>query len=396
MTAEISLAWLLHPLPVETFLAEIWAQRHHLVSRNCPNYFEDLFDAQAAETLLAHWQPDSTAVRLVRADDKKDSTEFQLADGRIDLVRIRNEFANGYTIVLNGLERFLPRIGVLSRAIEVELNFETQVNAYLTPPRSQGFLPHYDNHDVLVLQVEGAKTWHVYDEACDVPPHELRHRESFCGEGLPTPSNLTLHAGDILYLPRGRIHAAEAEERPSVHLTVGVHAPTVLSLVTHALEAMGSRDDRLLSRLPPRYLDDAPERAGLAGRVREIADAIDDDAIGDAIGALGDLLVRRGLCSPAGRLTTDVVEANGIDGSARVVKCQPLYSRVLAMDGGVALQFSRSLVKAGPDYRSAMLFISRNVAPFRVTELPGLSAPQQIELARKLVVDGFLVRVAED
>ena len=32
----------------------------------------------------------------------------------------------------------------------------------------------------------------------------------------------TLAAGDVLYLPRGTIHAPETEAAPSVHLTVGL------------------------------------------------------------------------------------------------------------------------------------------------------------------------------
>ncbi len=33
-----------------------------------------------------------------------------------------------------------------------------QINAYLTPPGSQGFATHYDTHDVFVLQVDGRNT----------------------------------------------------------------------------------------------------------------------------------------------------------------------------------------------------------------------------------------------
>ena len=43
-----------------------------------------------------------------------------------------------------------------------------------------------------------------------------------------------------------------------------------------------------------------------------------------------------------------------------------------------------------------MLFISRSTEPFRVCDLPGLTAEQQIELARSLIVSGFLVRLPSD
>jgi hypothetical protein len=287
-------------------------------------------------------------------------------------------------------------MAALSQAIEVELGFETQVNAYITPPNSQGFLPHYDDHDVLILQIEGAKTWHVYDSLPVVPTHELRLRDLFAKDDLPAPSDVILEAGDVLYLPRGRVHAAKATLEPSIHLTLGIHPPSVLALISKAVEALGYRDDRILASLPPRYAKDASMRAKLGELVREVADAIDERSIGDGISALEDSIVRRGRCDLTGQLVANSFEAARIDEHTTVIKSQPLYARVLAIDDGVALQFGQSLVQAGPDHLAAMLFLARAAEPFRVGELPGLSVPQQIELARKLVIDGFLIRMPRD
>ncbi|MEV6039930.1 hypothetical protein AB0L65_53080 [Nonomuraea sp. NPDC052116] len=66
---------------------------------------------------------------------------------------------------------------------------------------------------------------------------------------------------------------------------------------------------------------------------------------------------------------------------------------MLTMADGVALQFARSLVSGDSDHQAAMLFLSRSTEPFQVRDLPGLSAAQQTELARTLIVDGFLVRL---
>lgn len=63
-----------------------------------------------------------------------------------------------------------------SHSIEVELNFPTRVNAYVTPAESTGFVPHYDPHDVLILRIQGSKIWRLSDSA-DVPPHEMLRRE---------------------------------------------------------------------------------------------------------------------------------------------------------------------------------------------------------------------------
>jgi lysine-specific demethylase/histidyl-hydroxylase NO66 len=393
LTLDSSLAWLLHPVKVETFLDEVWATTHQHIERHRPDYFDRLFGSAAVEDFLEFIRPEPSAVRLVRRQENRDPGTYRFADGAIDLVRVRNEFADGYTIVLNGLERYVPAIATLAHAIEVELNFETQVNAYITPPKSQGFMPHYDDHDVLILQIQGSKTWHVYEHS-DVPPRDLRRRDALVAAGLPPPSHLRLEAGDALYLPRGRVHAAEAGADPSVHLTVGIHTPTVLTLVTLALESLSLQDDRVLARLPPRHLDDADKRASLDGLVRDVVRAIEDPSIiAEGLGTIGDALVRRGRCRPAGQLVSNAVEAKRIDGQTLVAKYQPLYSRVVAVAGGFALQFGQSLVSAGPDHRAAMLFLSNSTDPFRVSDLPELSEEQQTELARTLIVDGFLIRL---
>ena len=112
-------------------------------------------------------------VRLVRGEDKKGPDSYRLADGSLDLVGVRHDFANGYTIVVDGIEQYARTLGTLARSLEVELNFPTQVNAYVTPPESRALVPHYDDHDVLILQIEGIQDLALYVGA-DVPPQEIQ------------------------------------------------------------------------------------------------------------------------------------------------------------------------------------------------------------------------------
>jgi bifunctional lysine-specific demethylase and histidyl-hydroxylase NO66 len=397
VTVESSLAWLLQPLPVQTFLDKIWGATHYHVKRGCPAYFDSLLNGPSAvEELLECFRCEpSAAVRLIRGNDKIDPAAYRLADGSLDLARVRNDFADGYTIVLDNVERYVRTIGSLSHSIEVELNFPTQVNAYVTPPESRGFVPHYDEHDVLILQVQGSKTWHLYD--VDIPPHEMERREAVDAAALPSPTGLLLETGDVLYLPRGRVHGAETGSEPSLHVTVGIHAPTVLTLMIRALHSLSFTDDRIHTRLPPRYLDDLGIRASLADPVRDMVRTVEHPSvIAESLDALEDALVRRGRCPPVGQISDSV----GIDGQTPVVKYQPLYSRVTGPKGGdaggVALQFAQLSIRADANHEAAMLFLSSSTAPFRVRDLPGLTAAQQTELARTLIVSGFLVRLPDD
>jgi ribosomal protein L16 Arg81 hydroxylase len=394
-TIEPSLAWLLAPVTVQTFLDEIWGARHYHVKHRCAGYFDGLLQSSSAvEQLLERYRQDPSALRLVRGKDRKRAADsYRLFDGSLDIDGVRNDFAKGYTIVIDGVERYVRAVGALSHSIEVELNFPVQVNAYVTPPASQGLVAHYDEHDVLILQVLGSKTWHLYDGV--VPPREIQRDKdtAVAIDELSPPTDLRMEAGDVLYLPRGRVHAAETNSEPSIHLTVGIHAPTLLMLAVGALYAESFHDDRLNAQLPPRHLDDADVTSAVGDLLRDaVATAEDPRAIAGGLDALADVLVRRGKCPPIGPIS----HSANIDGQTLVQKYQPLYSRVKAVDGGVALQFATLSVGAGADHEAALQFISSSTKPFRVRDLPGLGTQQQIELVRSLIVSGFLVRLTDD
>jgi ribosomal protein L16 Arg81 hydroxylase len=394
-TIEPSLAWLLQPVTVQTFLDEIWGTKHHHVKRCCAGYFDSLLQSSSAiEQLLERYRREPSALRLVQGKDRKTGADsYRLVDGSLDVDGIRRDFADGYTIVIDGVERYVRAIASLTQAIEVELNFPVQVNAYITPPASQGLVPHYDDHDVLILQMLGSKTWHLYDGV--VPPREIQRDKdkAIQADDLAPPTDLCIEAGDVLYLPRGRVHAAETNSEPSVHLTLGIHAPTLLMLAVGALYAQSFHDDRLNAQLPPRHLNDADVTSALGDLLSDaVATAEDPRAIAGGLDALADVLVRRGKCPPIGPIS----HSTNIDGQTLVQKYQPLYSRVKAVDGGVALQFATLSVGAGADHEAALLFISGSTKPFRVRDLPHLPTRQQIELVRSLIVSGFLVRLPDD
>ena len=110
-------------------------------------------------------------------------------------------------MVLPALQRTWAPLRQLCAALEDEFSHPVHANAYLTPGDSPGFTPHYDTHEVFVLQIAGTKRWRVFQ-----PPQPLPHRSqpfTPIGYALPAPLlELELKPGDLLYLPRGYVHAA--------------------------------------------------------------------------------------------------------------------------------------------------------------------------------------------
>jgi len=46
-----------------------------------------------------------------------------------------------------------PPLVTFGSELAAELGHPVQINAYVTPPQNRGFAPHYDVHDVFVLQI---------------------------------------------------------------------------------------------------------------------------------------------------------------------------------------------------------------------------------------------------
>jgi ribosomal protein L16 Arg81 hydroxylase len=153
------------------------------------------------------------------------------------LVRL---FADGSTIVLQGLHRVWPPIIQFCQQLAAELGHPVQANAYVTPPQNQGFSDHYDVHDVFVLQLEGEKRWRIHPPVYESPLRNqpwTDRKDSVERRAAEPPSiEAVLRPGDCLYLPRGFLHAATALGGTSIHLTIGVHSWTRYALAEQLVD----------------------------------------------------------------------------------------------------------------------------------------------------------------
>lgn len=164
----------------------------------------------------------------------RDQTLFN-PRGFLNASKAKALFERGFHFRLLGVHKrdaFTYRISqLLSKA------FSTIVpaNAYVSPPQSQGFGPHYDPHDVIVLQTGGRKVWSIFASDQGTPALPLQSQnfvkerhESLSGDKI---EEFVLNEGDLLYIPRGVFHAARSGEVASIHLTFGIRPPTWASVL---------------------------------------------------------------------------------------------------------------------------------------------------------------------
>ncbi len=175
----------------------------------------------------------------------------------IDPNRVIDRYRNGDTVVLQGLHHTDPHLAELANNLALALDQPIQINAYLSPPGERGLDVHFDYHDVFVVQLAGAKRWRIWKEL-DRTRHPVKGRHTIDAPSLDELGDplldLTLRAGDVLYLPRGYPHMAESLDEPSDHLTIGLVSVTWDRVIRKAVDAEVAAG-RMSAPLPLGLLD---------------------------------------------------------------------------------------------------------------------------------------------
>lgn len=183
---------------------------------------------------------------------------------------------DGYTLVLDAVDEIAPAIRDTAIALERLFHETVQVNLYTAWRDMQGFDIHWDDHDVLILQVYGRKKWRVYRGGREHPLH--RDVEPNTEPPAELHWDGELRDGDMLYLPRGWWHEAAGCGEPTLHLTFGIPKRTGINLVQWLTDELRAVTDFRADL--PRFAG-PEERARHMSRLREALLARWDDAVLD-------------------------------------------------------------------------------------------------------------------
>lgn len=250
----------------ERFADDVWG-RTALLTRGASD-FSDLFSAQAVDELVSRRGLRTPFLRVAKGGTTFPDSTFTSPAGvgatisdQLDDTALWRKFADGATLVLQALHRTWEPVLDFSSRLSAELGHPVQANAYITPPQNRGFDDHYDVHDVFVLQIEGTKRWIIHEPVHTDPLREQpwTDRRSTVAEAAKGEAYIdtVLEPGDVLYLPRGWLHAAQAQGRVSIHLTLGIHSWTRYALAEQLAQAALSalRDDPEMRRTLPLGID---------------------------------------------------------------------------------------------------------------------------------------------
>ncbi|HET8560990.1 MAG TPA: cupin domain-containing protein [Marmoricola sp.] len=236
----------------QTFLDKVWASRVH-VHEGDPSALVATLSLDDVDRLLTATGMRTPTLRVVKDGNICPASSFTRSatiagsplSGLVDARKALAMYADGATLVLQGLHRYWPPLTALVRRLELELGHPCQANAYLTPPGSQGFARHSDAHDVFVFQTHGHKQWQVVEDG--------------------TERDVLLEPGLSMYLPIGTPHSARSQHEASLHVTIGINRLTWRDLLRQATVRLLA-EERYDAPLPAGYLAEPGRLSGpLAG-----------------------------------------------------------------------------------------------------------------------------------
>jgi hypothetical protein len=197
--------------------------------------------------------------------------------------------------------------------------------------------------------------------------------------------DVTLRAGDTLYLPRGWLHQAMTSDAPSLHMTVGIAVVTWLDAVRAALEEAAKEEVDLRRGVPS--TGESP-----AGLLDALALRITPEAV-SARTRRSFVRTRR----PVREDAFDQVRAlPELDLETLLERRETVIFDLVSDDEGATLSFEGRELRFPARIGGELEFLAHVERPFRLADLPGrLDEAGRLVLGRRLVREGFL-RVSAD
>ena len=384
------LSSLIAPTSAETFFAEYYEQKPLHVTRDEPDRYAGLLSVDRIDEILASVDLSADSLEMARAEPRIQVGDFTHKDGVVDRGAVVRHYQQGATIIMPHLHQLDATLAEFCRAIEECLCSHIQTNVYLTPPDSQGFRTHYDDHDVFVVQVSGEKSWKFYSTPIENPYRGERFQSGVHEAGDPVHEFL-LKAGECAYLPRGLMHDAVATGgEPSLHITVGVIVKTWADLMLEAVSEVALREPKFRRSLPYGFARDGYVRADAEAYFRDLIESFAKEANFDET---FELFVENFIRSRSAMIRGGVLSATeAIEPQDRFQRRQHVPAR-LRYDDDTALligpegevKFERAAVPG--------LEVALSGAPFSLEAFGDIDSTMALDSLKKLIAFGLVAQI---
>jgi bifunctional lysine-specific demethylase and histidyl-hydroxylase NO66 len=249
-----------------------------IISRDDPSYFRDVVDISHIDELITSVRIPATNLNLAKDDVPLALDKYCIGDSFVDKARMLKLHEEGATIILRSVEQWSPSINRLRMMAEEFYRCECQINIYVTPPGQKSTPPHWDTHDLVVMQIAGSKKWRLFEgnRTCPLADERFRIGVDFVSEHH---TDVALHAGDTLYLPSGSIHEPVAETY-SIHVSIGIQKIRWYDVCNIILRLLAQQEGSQLRENVPRMNMPLASNSKLTADLELLADPnLQDKAI---------------------------------------------------------------------------------------------------------------------
>ncbi|MFG2703107.1 JmjC domain-containing protein [Streptomyces sp. NPDC048386] len=192
------------------------------------------------------------------------------AVSQADMAALGRILNGGGTVVLDHVDFFDPTLEVACRALGWWSGELTSANAYLAVGDTDGFNLHWDDHDVIAVQLSGEKSWEVRGPSRPAPMYRDAERNLTPSEEVLWKG--TMRAGDVMHIPRGFWHTAtrigSGDDGHSLHVTFGLTKRTGVTWANFLSDAARADED---FRMDLERSDGTADGAALAAKLTDLA-----------------------------------------------------------------------------------------------------------------------------
>lgn len=253
--------WIIDGVPLTDFMKDMYGKKCVNVKRNNIYYYGNLFSTDCFYKMIEKNNLEYGKNINVALYSNGERTTHN-GKGRVLSKDVKKVLADGKSVQCVNPQSFCDNIWYVCDLLQEYTNAFVGANNYITPPKSSGFSPHWDDIDAFLLQIEGRKFWTVWAPIDIHSMFPLQSSGNFSDEDMKSHKIIFqgwLEQGDLLYIPRGFIHHAKTDsKRTSHHVTISLSRQNTFiniyqKIAPTIIESMAEEFPYFRQSLPPNY-----------------------------------------------------------------------------------------------------------------------------------------------
>ena len=380
------------PIGVETFLNEYFEKKHLLIKRGDVNFYDSIISLFDIDQVLFSQKLFTPSFRLVnsRTDTYPDaSTYCYKGTNVVNPKKFVQGFTEGNTLAMAGFQHIHHNLRKFCFDMENLFGHPFQTNLYLTPKDSKGFSPHWDSHDVMVLQISGTKYWKIYENGMVLADTQLKFEKKDFDAGK-VMDEILLEPGDFLYIPRGLTHDAYTDENHSLHVTTGMLGFTWSQYMIESIVHLSKTDKQFRRFIPLGIINS--NQPDYSTQVNDLLEKIREQLMTksglDRFSK--ELYDKQNDCTS--NLLAEVMSLDQVNCETNIVKREGISFSISQREDVVFLK-SRDTVLEFPSFcLNVLRFIEHQTDVFNVLQLPDdLDEEGKLVFVKRLIKEGILI-----